>query len=86
MHPPQIGLELAGSANDRVLADMDPIRSSAACGMNGPTSFSTSRRIGVFGWAASIMPISPPIEVPTQSTSVTSSRAISAAASPRYCG
>ena len=34
----------------------------------GPTSFSTSRRTGVFGSEARPMPIKPPIEVPTQST------------------
>jgi hypothetical protein len=49
-------------------------------------SLITRRRIGELGWAASIMPIKPPIEVPTQSTRATSQRATSAFMSPRYCG
>jgi hypothetical protein len=46
-------------------------------------SLMTSLRIGLPGWAASIMPMSPPIDVPIQSTLSTSSRAISAAQSER---
>jgi hypothetical protein len=45
----------------------------------------TSRRIGVFASAASSMPMSPPIEVPTQSTDSAPVRAMSAAMSVRYC-
>ena len=37
-------------------------------GMRQPTSFSTSLRTGEPGHAARIMPMMPPIEVPTQST------------------
>ena len=40
-----------------------------------PDAFKTSRAIGVFGCAARIMPIWPPIEVPIQSTLVPRSRA-----------
>ncbi len=47
--------------------------------MNGPTSFITNRRIGEFGCAASSMPISPPMDVPTQSTLCAPLRAMSAA-------
>src|SRR6266851_4260045 len=42
-------------------------RTSACQGSSGPTSFSTRRRIGELGLAASIIPIRPPIEVPIQS-------------------
>ena len=35
--------------------------------MNGPTSLSTKRRMGEFALAASIIPISPPMDVPIQS-------------------
>jgi hypothetical protein len=55
-------------------------------GSSGPTSFITSRRIGAPGCAASIMPMSPPIEVPIQSTAPTPSRAISVVMSLMYCG
>src|SRR2546430_10754020 len=40
---------------------------SAPQGMNAPTSFSTRRRIGALRLAARNIPISPPMEVPTQS-------------------
>ena len=50
------------------------MRCSATLGRNGPTSFSTSRRIGLASIAATPIPISPPIEVPTQSTSSSPSR------------
>ena len=43
------------------------IRMSAPQGMNAPTSFSTRRRIGALRLAARNIPISPPMEVPTQS-------------------
>ena len=49
--------------------------------MNDPMSLMTSLRIGFPGCAASIMPINPPIDVPSQSTPSTSRRAISAAQS-----
>src|SRR5712672_2665004 len=42
-------------------------RTSAFQGTMGPTSFRTRRRIGESRLAASIIPIRPPIEVPTQS-------------------
>ena len=58
----------------------------AALGTKGPMSLITRRPIGDFGWAARLMPISPPMEVPTQSTRSTSRRAIRAAASAQYCG
>ena len=45
--------------------------------MLGPTSLSTSRRRGEPGSAARPRPISPPIEVPSQSTCSASSRASS---------
>ena len=54
--------------------------------MTGPTSFSTSCFTGVPACAASAMPIRPPIEVPTQFTDSTSSRAISVTMSATYCG
>ena len=44
--------------------------------ISGPTSLSTSRRSGDPSMPASAMPISPPIETPTQSTVSTSRRAI----------
>src|SRR6267143_1821556 len=62
------------------------MRSSAALASTGPASFSTSLRTGVAACAASAMPISPPIEVPTQCTASTSSRAISVTMSATYCG
>ena len=43
-----------------------------------PMWFKTSRLIGVFGCAARIIPICPPIDVPTQSTLLPRSRASSA--------
>ena len=45
------------------------MRRSAAAGIIGPTSLSTSRVIGAFGAAAIIMPQMPPSEVPIQATS-----------------
>jgi hypothetical protein len=62
------------------------MRSSEALVMTGPTSFSTMRWIGEPACAASAMPIRPPIEVPTQLTDSTSSRAISVTMSAAYCG
>src|SRR5437667_421087 len=58
----------------------------AAQAITGPASFSTSLRTGVAACAASAMPISPPMEVPTQCTASTSSRAISVTMSATYCG
>ena len=55
------------------------MRSSAALGMNGPTSLTISRAIGAWGKDASVMPMMPPIDVPNQSTAGTPRRAISAA-------
>ena len=60
------------------------MRRSAAAGMKGPTSLITRRRTGVPGWAASIMPISPPMEVPIQSTTSAPRWASSTALSARY--
>jgi hypothetical protein len=62
------------------------MRSSEAAVITGPTSFSTSLRIGVSGWIASAMPIRPPIEVPTQSTLSAPILASSVAMSAQYCG
>jgi hypothetical protein len=53
------------------------MRATAALGTNGPTSLSTRRRIGDSGLAAIAMAISPPMEVPTQSTWSVPARAIS---------
>jgi hypothetical protein len=46
----------------------------------------TMRRTGASACPASAMPISPPIDVPSQSTSSTSRRAISTAMSDTYWG
>ena len=54
------------------------MRSSAAGSMTGPTSLTTRRAIGLRGCAAAMMPRSPPIDVPTQSTDSAPLRAISA--------
>ena len=43
------------------------MRKRALHGISAPTSLSTRRRIGEFFFAARKRPISPPIEVPTQS-------------------
>ena len=62
------------------------MRSQRGVAITGPASFSTSRAIGLPVCAASAMPISPPIEVPTQLTASTSRRAISVTMSATYCG
>jgi hypothetical protein len=62
------------------------MRSSDALDTTGPASLSTSLRTGVPGCAASAMPISPPIEVPSQWISSTSRRATSVTMSDTYCG
>ena len=62
------------------------MRCTAAGSRCGPTSFSSSLRIGVFGRPASPSPIRPPIDVPNQSTVSTFSRAISVTMSATYCG
>jgi hypothetical protein len=55
------------------------MRRRAAAETRAPKSFSTRLRTGLARSEASIMPMCPPSEVPTQSTCSTSSRAISAA-------
>ena len=62
------------------------MRSSDTLETTGPASLITSFCTGVSGCAASAMPIRPPIEVPTQCTLSTSSRAISVTMSATYCG
>ena len=62
------------------------MRAIAAGSRVGPTSLTTMRRNGVPCCAASPMPISPPIEVPTQSTVFAFSRASSVTMSATYCG
>ena len=64
----------------------DPIRVIAATPSRGPTSLMIIWRIGDCGWPASAIPIRPPIDVPTQSTLSTSSRAINVTMSETYCG
>jgi len=61
------------------------MRASAAASSVGPTSLMTSFVIGEPGWPASMMPIRPPIEVPTQCTDSTPSLAISVTMSFVYC-
>ena len=53
-------------------------------GTKGPTSFRNKDAIGVLFWAAKSMPISPPIEVPTQCRRSTPVRAIRTAMSAAY--
>ena len=63
----------------------EAMRATPAAPTTGPTSFSTSRRIALPGIEAITMPISPPIDVPSQLSSSTSSRAISVTQSDTYC-
>jgi hypothetical protein len=57
------------------------MRASAAGSSVGPMSLSTSLRIGFSGSDARPMPISPPIEVPNQSTAPPSELAVTRATS-----
>ena len=68
------------------LAGGDWIRQHRSLLITGPASLITSLRTGVDGCAASAMPISTPIDVPTQCTCSTSRRAISVTMSAMYCG
>ncbi len=61
------------------------MRVSATGSIVGPTSLSTSRRSGAPCSAATPRPISPPIEVPTQSTVPAFRRASSVTMSATYC-
>ena len=72
------------SAKPTSLPTYSLMRASADAAICGPTSLRTSRATGVFGCAASIMPINPPIEVPTKSTCSTLQRAINTDMSARY--
>src|SRR4051794_12958545 len=63
-----------------------PMRASDTAASSGPTSFSTSFFTGEPGKAVRVMPIRPPIEVPTQCTVSTTRRAISATMSLVYTG
>jgi len=56
------------------------MRRSAAASITGPTSLSTSRRKPNPGWAASAMPIRPPMLVPTQSMASSAGSALPVAA------
>ncbi len=62
------------------------MRCSASGSMLGPTSLSTRRCSGVPGSEASAKPISPPIEVPTQSIVRAFRRASSTTISATYWG
>jgi hypothetical protein len=67
-HRADRGLERLERVERRLGAHVLPMRSSAAFGTRQPTSFITSLRTGEPGMPARIMPMMPPIEVPSQST------------------
>ena len=60
------------------------MRATASGWIVGPISLSTSRWIGEFGKPASTMPMSPPIDVPTQCSVAAFSRAMRVTMSATY--
>src|SRR6266496_1142716 len=71
--PPRRKLLTIAGSHASVYVPFSPLREPCCArrrhcpSSSGPTSFSTRRRIGELGLAASIIPIRPPIEVPIQS-------------------